>query len=36
LSDEALDQLTRLAALHEQGALTDDEFATQKPRLLAM
>jgi len=28
------DQLQQLAALHEQGALTDDEFATTKARLL--
>ena len=29
------DQLSQLAALHEQGALTDDEFATAKARLLS-
>ena len=28
------DQLNQLAALPEQGALTDDEFATAKARLL--
>jgi hypothetical protein len=28
------DQLNELAALREQGALTDDEFATAKARLL--
>ena len=28
------DQLNQLAALHEQGALTDDEFAIAKARLL--
>ena len=28
------DQLNQLAALHEQSALTDDEFATAKARLL--
>jgi len=28
------DQLKQFAALHEQGALTDDEFATAKARLL--
>jgi len=28
------DQLSQLATLHEQGALTDDEFATAKARLL--
>jgi hypothetical protein len=27
-------QIKELAALHEQGALTDAEFATQKARLL--
>lgn len=30
----AADELTKLAALHLQGALTDDEFAAQKRRLL--
>ncbi len=28
------DQLSQLATLHEQGALTDDEFATAKAKLL--
>ena len=28
------DQLNQLADLHEKGALTDDEFATAKARLL--
>ncbi|HEU0166412.1 MAG TPA: SHOCT domain-containing protein [Chloroflexota bacterium] len=28
-------QLNQLAILHEQGALTDDEFATAKARLLS-
>ncbi len=28
------DQLTQLAALHEKGALTDDEFAAAKAKLL--
>jgi hypothetical protein len=28
------DQLNQVAALPEQGALTDDEFATAKARLL--
>ncbi len=28
------DQLSQLAVLHEQGALTDDEFAVAKARLL--
>lgn len=30
----AADELTKLAALHRQGALTDAEFAAQKHRLL--
>lgn len=30
----AVDQLGRLAALHEQGALTDDEFAAAKAKIL--
>jgi hypothetical protein len=33
--DDMLDQLERLGKLHEQGILTDDEFATQKSRILA-
>ena len=33
-SGDALSKLERLAALHEQGALTDEEFAEQKRRLL--
>jgi hypothetical protein len=36
-SDAAVDHvdaLAKLAALHQQGALTDDEFATEKTRLL--
>ncbi|MGN6792057.1 MAG: SHOCT domain-containing protein [Streptosporangiaceae bacterium] len=28
------DQLAQLSTLHQQGALTDDEFATAKSRLL--
>jgi Short C-terminal domain len=28
------DQLTQLATLHDQGALTDDEFAAAKARIL--
>ena len=28
------DQLSQLAALHDQGALTDDEFAAAKARIL--
>jgi Short C-terminal domain len=30
----AADQLSRLAELHQQGALTDEEFATAKARIL--
>lgn len=33
-SSSTLDQLTQLAALHEQGALTDDEFTAAKAKLL--
>jgi hypothetical protein len=29
-----LDQLNQLTALHQQGALTDEEFATAKAKLL--
>ena len=35
LTPEAIAELQQLAALHEQGILTDEEFATQKARLLA-
>ncbi len=34
-SDSTADQLTKLAALHDSGKLTDDEFASQKAKLLA-
>lgn len=34
MSQETLDQLQQLGQLHEQGVLTDDEFAQQKRRLL--
>lgn len=34
-SGDVLDQLERLGKLHEQGVLTDDEFATEKARILA-
>jgi hypothetical protein len=30
-----LEQIQKLAALHESGALTDDEFASAKAKLLA-
>lgn len=35
LSKEAMEQLGKLAELHKAGILTDDEFATQKARILA-
>jgi len=31
---DPIEQLKELAALHSQGILTDDEFATQKAKLL--
>jgi len=34
-SDNTADQLTKLAALHDSGKLTDAEFADQKAKLLA-
>ncbi len=34
LSDDAIEQLKSLAALHEQGVLTDEEFAAAKAKLL--
>ncbi|MBX3582492.1 MAG: SHOCT domain-containing protein [Rhizobiaceae bacterium] len=34
LSPEAIEQLKQLADLNRQGILTDEEFATQKARLL--
>ena len=34
-SAETIERLTQLADLHQKGVLTDDEFATQKARLLA-
>ena len=34
LSAEAIDRLTELAALKEQGVLTEDEFAAQKAIIL--
>ena len=30
-----MDQLSRLSMLHEQGALTDDEFAAAKAKVLS-
>lgn len=35
LSSEAMDQLKKLAELHEAGILTEEEFATQKARILS-
>lgn len=32
---DPIEQLKQLGALHEQGILTDEEFATQKAKLLA-
>ena len=34
MSKDAIDQLTKLAALHDQGVLTDAEFEVQKQKLL--
>ena len=34
MSDDAIDQLTKLAQLHDQGVLTDAEFEVQKQKLL--
>lgn len=34
LSSEAMEQLKKLAELHQAGILTDEEFATQKARIL--
>jgi hypothetical protein len=35
MSDAAMAQLKQLAELHDQGILTDEEFAAQKQKLLA-
>jgi hypothetical protein len=35
LSDAAMEQLKKLAELHAAGILTEDEFATQKARILS-
>jgi hypothetical protein len=32
--EEVIDQLTKLGQLHASGVLTDDEFATQKAKIL--
>ncbi|MFD3924945.1 SHOCT domain-containing protein [Streptomyces sp. NPDC058614] len=34
LTDEAITNLERLGKLHEQGVLSDEEFAVQKDRIL--
>ncbi len=34
MTDELIDQLGKLGQLHEQGVLTDDEFDSQKQKLL--
>ncbi len=34
-SQDRIDQLTKLAALHDSGALTDAEYENEKRRLLA-
>jgi hypothetical protein len=34
MSDDMIDQLGKLGQLHEQGVLTDDEFDSQKQKLL--
>jgi hypothetical protein len=34
MTDDMIDQLGKLGQLHEQGVLTDDEFAAQKQKLL--
>jgi hypothetical protein len=33
--DSTIDQLKKLGELHDQGILTDEEFAAQKQRILA-
>ena len=34
ITQEGIEELKQLAALHEQGVLTDEEFAAQKAKLL--
>jgi hypothetical protein len=36
ISSETVQKLQELGKLHDQGVLTDDEFTTQKERLLAI
>ena len=35
MAEDPIEQLKELAALKQQGILTDEEFATQKARILA-
>jgi hypothetical protein len=35
MSEDSMARLKELAGLHEQGVLTDEEFAQQKAKLLA-
>jgi hypothetical protein len=35
MGPDVIEQLKQLGALHEQGVLTDEEFTSQKTRLLA-
>jgi Short C-terminal domain len=35
VSSDTIERLEQLGKLHEQGVLTDDEFTSQKQRLLA-
>ncbi len=35
MTSDTIERLEQLGKLHEQGVLTDDEFASQKQRLLA-
>jgi hypothetical protein len=34
MSSDEMEQLKQLAQLHEQGVLTDEEFAAQKAKVL--
>jgi hypothetical protein len=34
MSQDQINQLTQLGQLHEQGVLTDEEFAAQKAKIL--
>jgi Short C-terminal domain len=34
LSSTGMDELTQLAGLHDQGILSDEEFAAQKAKIL--